>query len=394
MREVAFRKVSQVMTSSPLVFSSTDTVSEFLGYIRQPGLFEALVVFRNKIGVVTARDILDVMHPERTLLGKVARRISPLGKEATVLDAVDLMFSNRVKTIPVAEDGRIVGAVSSIGVVEALISSPAFQELTCGDVMRLPIASVKEDDQVSTVRVIMREYDVGDLPVVNYEGELKGVVTARDMALRLLQPEESMTQGDFDGESVRAWGIPVGDLMDTNPLTARAEDPIVDLFRSFKRLRKETCMVVGSTGLLNIVTPMEMIAPLTLFRFKERIHVYILGLPETGDFLDAMTIQDKIYRTLGRGIAFRDDIREVVVDVKRRKRNGTRVLYQVKANVYSSTKPLTLTAHGWYLAEVFDELCRMLDRALVRSKKRGLRPRDRRETRLARRETLGERRKT
>ncbi|RJS74173.1 hypothetical protein CW710_02045 [Candidatus Bathyarchaeota archaeon] len=137
-----------------------------------------------------------------------------------------------------------------------------------------------------------------------------------------------------------------------------------------------------------------MIAPLTLFRFKERIHVYILGLPETGDFLDAMTIQDKIYRTLGRGIAFRDDIREVVVDVKRRKRNGTRVLYQVKANVYSSTKPLTLTAHGWYLAEVFDELCRMLDRALVRSKKRGLRPRDRRETRLARRETLGERRKT
>ena len=377
MKEIAFKKVSQVMRAPSLVFSSTDTVSEFLGSLHRLGSYEAVVVFRNKLGLVTAIDVLDALHPERTLLGRVARSVSPLNRDATVLEAVSSMISNRVRAIPIVEDREVIGIVSCVEVMNAMMKSPTFREVVCEEVMKLSTASVNVNDKVSTARSIMYEHDMSNLPVIDEKRQLKGIITARDIVFVFIQLEESMTRGEFTGESTRIWDLPVRNLMDVHLLTAKGRDSLMSLIRNFRKFKKEVCIVKRYKRTFGIVTPMEIITLLLDFRVEEVVHVRILGFSEFDDFLDITTIQDKVARVLKRGVTFRDDIMEVIIDIKRRKRAGKRAFYQVKAKVRSFNNPLiNVTAYGWYLAEAFDDLCNKLDRRIRKSKER--RPRRRR----------------
>ena len=371
MREIAFKKVSQVMSTSSLLFSSTDTISEFIGSIYESGSYEAIVMFKNRLGLVTAKEVLDAVHPERTLLGRVARRVSPINKDSTVLEAVNSMISNNIRALPVVENKKVIGIISCIEVINAMKNSPDFKEIKCEEVMKLTEASVNENDKVSTARSIMYKHNTSSLPVVNRQKELKGIITARDIIFAFIQPESSVTRGEIIGESSRIWDLPVKEIMDKDLLTVKGSDTLADLVRDFEKFRKEVCIVKRYKKAFGIVTPMEMIIPILDYEIKELVHVRILGLPEFGDFLHVSTVQDKIVRVLRRSFTFRKDIREVIIDVKLRKRLGRRIFYQVKANVHSLTKPpLNVSAQGWYLAGVFDNLCRKLDRLLRKSKKR------------------------
>ncbi|RLF18560.1 MAG: hypothetical protein DRZ82_08020 [Thermoprotei archaeon] len=369
MRGVAFLKVADFMNNSPLVFSAGDPVSKFIGTLHQHGCREALVVFKNRIGIVSALDILDVSHPERTLLGNVARRALSIDREATLLDAVDAMVTNGLGVLPVVEGKEVVGMISCNDVLDVMAGSHVLDDVICGDVMRAFRLSVGVRDKVSTARSIMCKHDVGFLPVVDDEGFLEGVITARDIVLAFMRPDDSVTRGEMVGESVGFLSAHVGELMDSSPLTAREDDFLVDVVDDFRRMGKDIC-VISLRDYFGIITPMEIVALLLRFRARNVVRVRFLGLPVRGDFLGLGTIQDKLTRVLKAGFTFHKGVREVIVDVKPKKESGGRTFYQVIARIYSSARPLVVTAHGWYLGEAINRLHDKLDRVLKRYKRR------------------------
>ncbi|MCD6510565.1 MAG: CBS domain-containing protein [Thermoprotei archaeon] len=372
MKEIAFQKVSQFMRISFLMFPATDTLSRFVGSIHPLDPCEALVVFKKRMGLVTAVDVLDAPHPKCTLLGSIARKASSLSREATILEAVYLMISNRLRAIPIMEGRKVVGMISCTDVLRAIMASSAFDDITCKDAMKLSTLSVGVHEKVSTARSIMCRHDVDHLLVMNEGGQFEGTITAKDIVLNFIQPRESVTQGEIIGESVRVWDASVRELMDADPLIVKEKDPLMNVMESFRKTGKEVCVVEGSEG-IGIITPMEAIALLLRFKVRGLIHVRILGLPPRGDFLSIWTIQDKINRVLSMGFTFHRGVKEVIIDVKPKKQSGERTLYQIIARVYSSARPLVVTAHGWYLAEAFDELHDKLGRVLRKSKRRRVR---------------------
>ena len=374
MREIAFQRVSRIMRDSPLVFSSTDTVSELLGSLYQSGSYEALVAYENRVGLITVRDLLGISHPERTLLGKIAKSAPYLSPESTVLDAVNSMVANKIRALPILENGEIIGIISQKEIVNALPESSIFEEIMCKEVMKVPVISVDVNDKVSTARSIMRRHGISHLPAVNARGWLKGMITAKDIVFAFIQPGAGVTRGERVGETVRTRDMPVKALMDRRPLTATQKEPLLGVVRDFKRYEKDACVVKKGSGVLGIITSREIIPLLLSFKVERALPVYILGLPEFGDFLDVETAQSKIIRVLDKGLSFYRDVQEVVVDVKQRKRRGGRTLYQVTARVYSPTKRFSVSAEGWYLSKAFDNLCRKLDRKLGSVKKRKRKP--------------------
>ncbi|MCD6096075.1 MAG: CBS domain-containing protein [Thermoprotei archaeon] len=369
MRRIAFLKVCDVMNNYRLIFSCMDSVSKFLGELNRSNCCGGIVRFEKRVGIVTALDVLGVSHPERTLLGNVAKRAVSLNRESTLLEAVDFMISNGLKVLPVMEDKVVIGMVFSSDILSVMADSNVLEDVACRDVMKVSKLSVSTHDRVSTAKSIMCRHDVDCLPVVDKHGFLKGIITARDIVLSFLKPDESTTRGEIVGESVSVFDSFVEDLMDSNPLIAKEDDPLVDIVNEFKRTGKEVCVVMTGDG-FGIITPMEIISLLLKFKAKDFVHVRFLGLPISGDFLGLGAVQDKIARVLKSGFVFHKGVREVIVDVKPRKRSGKRVFYQVIARVYSSARPLVVTAHGWYLAEAISRLRTKLDRVLRRSKRR------------------------
>ena len=370
MKEIAFQNVSSIMETSPLIFSPTDAVSTLIGSLRSSGSYEALVSYENKMRLVTVRDLLSVPNPERSFLGRIAKSMMPISPKAPVLEAVDLMFTNKTWALLVEENGNAAGTVSQMNVMDAMSGPLRSQEISCGKVMKTPAISVFTNDKLSEARRLMRKHDLCCLPVLDERKILRGLITDKDIVFNLLQPGESTTEGERSGETVRIWNMPVKSLMDENPPTVEQDEPLFNALRKLKNRGKGACVVKEGSTVLGMITPMEVISPILKFKPEEEMRVYIIGLPELGDFQEIATVQDKIFRVLDKAFGFHQGIVEIIVDVKRRKTSGKRILYQVKARIYSPRGLFTLSAQGWYLSKVFDNLCRKLDRRFVNRKPR------------------------
>ena len=129
-------------------------------------------------------------------------------------------------------------------------------------------------------------------------------------------------------------------------------------------------MVVEGSKVLGVIGPREALSALLRFMPKEEPRIYIIGLPEFGDFATLKTAKDKLARTVSRIFDLRQTVVEVMIDVEQKKRQGKRTLYEVRARVYSPSRLINVSAQGWYLSKAIDDICKRLDRRRSRVKRR------------------------
>ena len=86
----------------------------------------------------------------------------------------------------------------------------------CSDVMTRNPVSARPDDTVASVARLMKENDIGPVPIVddNKSKRLVGIVTDRDLAIKVVAAGR-------DPQST-----PVKDVMTTNVITCRDDDDI------------------------------------------------------------------------------------------------------------------------------------------------------------------------
>jgi CBS domain-containing protein len=86
--------------------------------------------------------------------------------------------------------------------------------LTCNDVMTIQLSICEPGDTVVQAADLMRQKDIGSLPVVDSKasGRLIGIVTDRDLVLRVIARNRS------------ASSVTVGDVMTASPISCRPED--------------------------------------------------------------------------------------------------------------------------------------------------------------------------
>lgn len=110
--------------------------------------------------------------------------------------ADDIMALGRIRHLPVARDGVVIGLVSQRDLFRAAASSalrlrrPAqhtwLERILVRDVMSVPPITTEPDADVRQVVAVMLEKKIGCLPVVSSEGQLVGLVSETD-CLRILK---------------------------------------------------------------------------------------------------------------------------------------------------------------------------------------------------------------
>ena len=106
-KEVAMLQVSQFMRTVPRVFSPSDTASKLLGYFYETDLYEAPVVGEGKIGLVTLRDLLNVVQPDQTKLNNLWKFLEVLSPDEPISQAIEVMFQNDTRAVPIVEDNKV-----------------------------------------------------------------------------------------------------------------------------------------------------------------------------------------------------------------------------------------------------------------------------------------------
>jgi CBS domain-containing protein len=113
---------------------------------------------------------------------------------------------------------------------------------TARDVMSGDCECIGENESVLDAARKMAELDVGALPICGEDDRLKGMVTDRDVVVKVLA-------GGKDPGSTTA-----GELGEGNPVTIGADDSIEDAIETMKEHRVRRLPVIDGQRLVGIVS--------------------------------------------------------------------------------------------------------------------------------------------
>lgn len=117
--------------------------------------------------------------------------------DLTINELSNVMLNRRVQQIPVVENGKFVGLITSYDLWRrAEHKNPnraSIGDLTVRDVMTTNVIKISPKDKVGTAAELFADRRFKTLPVVNLRDELKGMITAFDIIKIVFNDEYAET---------------------------------------------------------------------------------------------------------------------------------------------------------------------------------------------------------
>jgi signal-transduction protein with cAMP-binding, CBS, and nucleotidyltransferase domain len=121
------KRVTEVMTEAPIDTIERGLTVALAARVMKERARGSLIVVddRKPIGIITERDLVRrIIAEDKSIATKVGDIMSePLisvGPEATVSSAANVMYKNGIRRLPVIEEGRLLGIVTSTDLARAL----------------------------------------------------------------------------------------------------------------------------------------------------------------------------------------------------------------------------------------------------------------------------------
>ena len=112
----------------------------------------------------------------------------------TLTEAAQMMKSENAGSLPVVEDGRLVGIVTDRDiVVRAVAEGVDPRVLTVGDIASRPVVALTPSQDLDEALAMMAQYQVRRLPVVEWDDVVVGILAQADVALNVKEKQAGET---------------------------------------------------------------------------------------------------------------------------------------------------------------------------------------------------------
>lgn len=111
-------------------------------------------------------------------------------RDMTLHEVAIMMRDGDMGSIPVLENGKLVGIVTDRDIVVRSIAEGKDASSLVGDAMTTDIFAVKPDDFVFEAIRLMGDKQVRRIPVVDESGALAGIIAMADIALEMEDERE------------------------------------------------------------------------------------------------------------------------------------------------------------------------------------------------------------
>lgn len=120
----------------------------------------------------------------------MTKTVTTATRENTLQDVGAMMRDGDMGSVPVVEDGRLVGIVTDRDIVVRSIADGKDASSSVAEAMTTDIFSVKPDDFVFEAIRLMGDKQVRRVPVVDADGNLAGIIAMADIALEMEDEKE------------------------------------------------------------------------------------------------------------------------------------------------------------------------------------------------------------
>ncbi len=214
--DISTRLCGEIVLNVPIVSAAMDTVTESKMAIALAQLGAIGVVHRNLPSDEQASEVIKVKRAESVLIRDPITILPNL----TVSQAVDIMDENNITGLPVVEYGKLLGILTS----RDIRFEPDPKKLV-SELMTTDLVTMKESEPIARAKALLHVHKIEKLLIVDNDGNLVGLVTARDIQKRRDNP---LTVFDDEGHLICAAAVGVG--KDLPQRAQKLADAGVDVF--------------------------------------------------------------------------------------------------------------------------------------------------------------------
>lgn len=122
------------------------------------------------------------MPQVRDILELKGTQVWTVGKDATVLQAAQLMNEHKIGALVVTEDGHIVGMFTERDVLHRVVAQQRDPETTpLDEIMTREVFCCMAQTTLEEARSVMKERRIRHLPVAKDDGRLLGLISIGDL---------------------------------------------------------------------------------------------------------------------------------------------------------------------------------------------------------------------
>jgi IMP dehydrogenase len=192
------RLTPSISLNIPLISAAMDTVTEARLAIAMARVGGLGIVHRN---LSIADQVAEVDKVKRSESGMIVEPVT-LRAGDLVADALELMERYRISGVPITDDdGVLVGILTNRDLrFETDTSQPVSALMTSRNLVTVPVGTTLEEAEA-----ILHRNKIEKLPVVDADGQLKGLITVKDISKKVRYPDATK-----DGQGRLRVGAAVG----------------------------------------------------------------------------------------------------------------------------------------------------------------------------------------
>jgi len=116
------------------------------------------------------------------------------------------------------------------------------------DFMSTNVITAKKDDTIAKISKVLNKYRIGGLPVINNRGNLIGLVTERDIMMKVIAVDKKPSR------------VKVGNIMNTKPIIIDKFEDMNDIAKKMKRHDITRLPVLEGKKLIGIITNRDVLS--------------------------------------------------------------------------------------------------------------------------------------
>lgn len=348
-----------------------DTVSDAIGLMRKHNMEEVPVVQDDHVvGVISDTTFIEKRSlPFSTKLKHIVHRGPEVKENDSIVEVSEMLLSSDYRGVPViSNSGDYVGFLTRKNIIEVIPSLEELKKTRVKEFMTPSPATIKEKENISKARAMMKRYDVRVLPVVDNYGKLRGMIGIQDILEEIARPVTREEKGDKTGERDSPYReIEIQSIMSEPPITTQPNSYIYDAAAKMNEHQISTLVATDGDEIKGILTQYDLIEMLTSFREEEQVYVQITGLEERPE------VYNQMYNLIQ---SYLKKINKVLkplvlnVHVVTHQKEGNQAKYSVRLRLSTDFGMFYAKKFDWNMMSALDEALESLRKRIYQDKEK------------------------
>ncbi len=358
LEKIRQKSIKQIIEPISLI-DTLSPITKIISDLIENNSYEVFGKSKNKIFSINILDILSIRDINKAKLGLNLKYIPSVTSDQNLGHVVQMMSKYGLRSIPIFEDGEVMGQISSKTICEIIDKSKTIN-ISIADIMTPKLLVAKPDEKISFVRTLMQKNRIDHVPII--DTSLKGMVTSFKLLSSLLASEK-INSASYVAEKINRLDQEVMGIADHDVIVSNINENVNSIIKLMRNTNSTYSLISdGNHGVNGIITYSDLLGLLGE-RITEESPIYIMGLPD--DPHEAQLVKSKFISLVKFLKKVRPDIEESRCKIKIKDIKGKKMRYELSVNILTTKENYSYSINGWELPIIFDKIKNSMQKRLA-----------------------------